>query len=90
MSCTRQLNSRDLKDRPADVTRSTVQKAVIVITDNPTLFFGHLRQQLSAVTAAWFAQKYVCRPCIRLLLTLVGTLRTLISYGYAHSRSPMQ
>ncbi|KAG9971803.1 hypothetical protein KCU78_g23490, partial [Aureobasidium melanogenum] len=30
ISCTRQLDSRELLNRPADVTRSTVQKAVVV------------------------------------------------------------
>lgn len=58
ISCTRQLDSSELIDRPADVTRSTVQKAVVVIASNPTFFFGHLKQQLSAVTTAWFAQRY--------------------------------
>ena len=46
-----------LIDRPADVTRSTVQKAVVVITDEPQ-HFGQLREKLSAVTVAWFAQRY--------------------------------
>lgn len=64
ISCTRQLDSRELIDRPADVTRSTVQKAVVVIADNPAVFFGHLKQQLSAVTQAWFAQRYCCSNCI--------------------------
>ncbi|KAH8155314.1 uncharacterized protein LAJ45_00324 [Morchella importuna] len=57
ISCTRQLDSNELIDRPADVTRSTVQKAVVVIANSPTFFFGHLKQQLSAVTTAWFAQR---------------------------------
>jgi len=57
ISCTRQLDSRELIDRPAEVTRSTVQKAVVVIAESPTVFFGHMKQQLSAVTQAWFAQK---------------------------------
>lgn len=57
ISCTRQLDSRELIERPAEVTRSTVQKAVVVIADNPTIFFGSVKQQLSAVTQAWFAQK---------------------------------
>jgi hypothetical protein len=57
ISCTRQLDSRELIERPPDVTRSTVQKAVVVIADSPTVFFGHLKQQLSAVTQAWFAQR---------------------------------
>ena len=57
ISCTRQLDSRELIDRPADVTRSTVQKAVVVVADSPTIFLGSVKQQLGAVTQAWFAQK---------------------------------
>jgi hypothetical protein len=45
-----------LIDRPADVTRSTVQKAVVVISDRPQCF-GAIKAQLGVVTAAWFAQK---------------------------------
>lgn len=56
ISCTRQLDSSQLINRPADVTRSTVQKAVVVIADSPQ-FFGMLRQRLSIVTQAWFAQR---------------------------------
>ncbi|KAM0246802.1 hypothetical protein ACHAQJ_010094 [Trichoderma viride] len=56
ISCTRQLDSSQLINRPADVTRSTVQKAVVVIADSPQ-FFGMLRQRLSVVTQAWFAQR---------------------------------
>ena len=44
-------------NRPADVTRSTVQKAVVVIADGPQSF-GHVREKLSMVTGAWFAQRY--------------------------------
>ncbi|EKD18707.1 transporter Avl9 [Drepanopeziza brunnea f. sp. 'multigermtubi' MB_m1] len=56
ISCTRQLDSSSLLNRPADVTRSTVQKAVVVIADTPQ-FFGMLRERLSVVTTAWFAQR---------------------------------
>ena len=38
------------------MTRSTVQKAVVVIADSPHLF-GMLRERLSIVTQAWFAQR---------------------------------
>ncbi len=40
----------------SDVTRSTVQKAVVVIADTPQ-FFGMQRSGLSVVTSAWFAQR---------------------------------
>ena len=56
ISCTRQMDANELLRRPADVTRSTVQKAVVVIADSPQQF-GHLREKLSMVTGAWFAQK---------------------------------
>ncbi|OCL14171.1 cytoplasm protein [Glonium stellatum] len=56
ISCTRQLDANELINRPADVTRSTVQKAVVVISDSPH-HFGQLREKLSIVTTAWFAQR---------------------------------
>ena len=56
ISCTRQLDASQLLVRPADVTRSTVQKAIVVISDSPH-HFGTLRERLSVVTKAWFAQR---------------------------------
>jgi hypothetical protein len=56
ISCTRQMDASQLLNRPSDVTRSTVQKAVVVIADSPQ-FFGMLRERLSVVTQAWFAQR---------------------------------
>jgi hypothetical protein len=50
------MDASQLLNRPADVTRSTVQKAVVVIADSPQ-FFGMLRERLGVVTKAWFAQK---------------------------------
>ncbi|KAI1264221.1 hypothetical protein F5Y18DRAFT_88316 [Xylariaceae sp. FL1019] len=56
ISCTRQMDASKLLVRPPDVTRSTVQKAVVVIADSPQSF-GMLRERLSIVTDAWFAQR---------------------------------
>ncbi|KAI1736735.1 hypothetical protein F4680DRAFT_430819 [Xylaria scruposa] len=56
ISCTRQMDAAQLLVRPPDVTRSTVQKAVVVIADTPQ-FFGMLRERLSIVTSAWFMQR---------------------------------
>lgn len=50
------MDASSLLNRPADVTRSTVQKAVVVVADSPQ-YFGMLRERLSVVTSAWFAQK---------------------------------
>jgi hypothetical protein len=58
IACTRQLDASTLINRPAEVTRSTVQKAIVVISNSPQ-YFGQLREKLSIVTKAWFAQKYV-------------------------------
>lgn len=60
ISCTRQMDANTLINRPADVTRSTVQKAVVVIADSPASF-GHVREKLSMVTNAWFAQRWGLR-----------------------------
>ncbi|KAI9691971.1 MAG: late secretory pathway protein avl9 [Bogoriella megaspora] len=56
ISCTRQIDANELIDRPPEVTRSTVQKAVVVIAESPE-GFGMLRERLSVVTKAWFAQR---------------------------------
>ena len=58
MSCTRQLDAKELFNRPEDVTRSTVQKSVVVVARSPHLFAAW-REKLSLVTRAWFMQKYV-------------------------------
>lgn len=56
ISCTRQIRADKLKRRSADVTRSTVQKAVVVVSPTARRM-GELRERLGAVTAAWFAQE---------------------------------
>ena len=56
ISCTRQLDASTLIERSPEVTRSTVQKAVVVIADTP-VYFGGLKEKLGMVTRAWFAQR---------------------------------
>ena len=56
ISCTRQIRSERLKRKSVDVTRSTVQKAVVVVSGTAR-GMGELRERLGAVTAAWFAQE---------------------------------
>ncbi|WVQ94946.1 hypothetical protein IAU59_002036 [Kwoniella sp. CBS 9459] len=55
ISCNRQLASSELMRRPSDVTRSMVQKAIVVIASQPV--FGPIRDRLGIVTRAYFAQK---------------------------------
>lgn len=57
ISCSRQMDANQLINRPSDVTRSTVQKAVVVVADTAQ-YFGQLREKLSIVTKAWFAQRW--------------------------------
>jgi len=56
ISCCRSIAAAELKWKGEEVTRSAVQKAVVVITDRPQSF-GALREKLAVVTRAWFAQR---------------------------------
>lgn len=58
LACTRQIRADKLKVKSADVTRSFVQKAVVVIVNKPGVL-GQLRERLAAITTAWFAQEWV-------------------------------
>lgn len=55
ISCNRQIASDSLTVRGAEVTRSTVQKAVVVLARDPV--FGPIKEKLGIVTQALFAQK---------------------------------
>ncbi|KAI8141594.1 transport protein Avl9-domain-containing protein [Fennellomyces sp. T-0311] len=55
ISCNRQIAAKDLLVKTPDVTRSIVQKAVVILARQP--IFGPLRQKLAVITSAWFNQK---------------------------------
>ncbi|KAI0754757.1 transport protein Avl9-domain-containing protein [Daedaleopsis nitida] len=55
ISCNRQIRSADLLVKSADVTRSTVQKAVVVLASKPV--FGPIRDRLGVITKALFSQR---------------------------------
>ncbi|GAA95821.1 hypothetical protein E5Q_02478 [Mixia osmundae IAM 14324] len=55
ISCNRQLPASQLLNRDASVTRSTVQKAVVVLASMPV--FGPIRDKLGVITRAYFAQR---------------------------------
>ncbi|KAJ1561881.1 late secretory pathway protein avl9, partial [Nowakowskiella sp. JEL0078] len=55
LACFRQMDSNDLINKPKEVTRSSVQKAVVVLARHPIL--GSLRTKLGLVTHAFFQQK---------------------------------
>lgn len=53
--CNRQIRTKDLLVKDEEVTRSTVQKAVVVLASKP--LFGPIRDRLGVVTRALFAQR---------------------------------
>ncbi|KAJ7741325.1 transport protein Avl9-domain-containing protein [Mycena metata] len=55
ISCNQQIAASALLVRMPDVTRSTVQKAVVVLASKP--IFGPIRDKLGVVTTALFNQK---------------------------------
>ncbi|KAJ3248425.1 late secretory pathway protein avl9 [Chytriomyces hyalinus] len=55
VSCFSQINASELTTKGDDVTRSMVQKAVVVLTSEP--IFGPLVQKLGLVTNSFFAQR---------------------------------
>lgn len=54
-SCNRQIATSSLLSKEADVTRSTVQKAIVVLASKP--LFGLIRDKLGVVTRAFFNQR---------------------------------
>lgn len=55
ISCSKQIQSEDLINKTEDVTRSTVQKACVVIATDPIL--GHIKEKLGMVTNVFFEQR---------------------------------
>ncbi|KAL5524377.1 hypothetical protein ACEPAF_9517 [Sanghuangporus sanghuang] len=55
ISCNRQIRTSDLLVKDEDVTRSTVQKAVVILASKPV--FGAIRDRLGVVTQALFSQR---------------------------------
>ena len=56
ISCNRQIKTSELLVKEEDMTRSTVQKAVVVLASKP--LFGPIRDKLGVVTQALFSQRY--------------------------------
>ncbi|CAG5133981.1 unnamed protein product [Candidula unifasciata] len=55
VSCYRQMDAKDLINRTADVTRSTVQKSVCVLSRLP--LFGLIKAKLELITHAYFDER---------------------------------
>ncbi|GAA5991714.1 hypothetical protein JCM10908_001104 [Rhodotorula pacifica] len=55
ISCNRQIPANQLLRKGKEVTRSTVQKAIVILASKPV--FGALRDKLGVVTRSFFAQR---------------------------------
>lgn len=72
ISCNRQIASSSLLVKDPDVTRSTVQKAVVILASEPV--FGPIRDKLGVVTRALFEQRDFSETNI--LIDFVASLET--------------
>ncbi|WFD35802.1 hypothetical protein MCUN1_002669 [Malassezia cuniculi] len=75
ISCNRQITSDELINKGAHVTRSTVQKAVVVLATKAV--FGAVRAKLGIVTRAFFAQRDL--ENLSLLEDFYDTLETSVA-----------
>ncbi|GAA5992444.1 hypothetical protein JCM5350_001593 [Sporobolomyces pararoseus] len=55
ISCNRQIQATELLNKGSEITRSTVQKAIVVLASKP--IFGSLRDKLGVITRSFFAQR---------------------------------
>ncbi|GAA5940705.1 uncharacterized protein JCM15063_006334 [Sporobolomyces koalae] len=55
ISCNRQIMAHELLNKGKEVTRSTVQKSIVVLASKP--IFGPLRDKLGVITRSFFAQR---------------------------------
>lgn len=55
ISCSRQIKTEELANKEEDMTRSTVQKAIVVVARRP--IFGQIKDKLSIITNAFFLQR---------------------------------
>jgi len=59
VSCFKQIDSKELKNKMDDVTRSTVQKSVCVLSYLP--LYGYLKEKIQVATRVYFNEKDFAR-----------------------------
>ncbi|CUS25131.1 LAQU0S28e00166g1_1 [Lachancea quebecensis] len=74
ISCSRQIKTEDLITKSDDITRSTVQKAIVVVARRP--IFGQIKDKLSIITNAFFLQRDFSNKSI------IGTLHENLTAMY--------
>ncbi|XP_032233890.1 late secretory pathway protein AVL9 homolog isoform X2 [Nematostella vectensis] len=75
VSCYRQMDSKDLKNKCDDVTRTTVQKAVCVLSQMPV--YGYIQAKLEVATKVYFEEKDFSR--VGILKELYNSLNNSLS-----------
>jgi Transport protein Avl9 len=78
LACFRQIDAKDLLHTTTDVTRTKVQKSVVVLASAPVL--GSVRSKLGMVTQAFFAQRDFSK--VDILNTLYENLNRSIRPGF--------
>ncbi|KAI0297759.1 transport protein Avl9-domain-containing protein [Russula brevipes] len=79
ISCNRQIATSSLLVKETEMTRSTVQKAVVVLASRPV--FGPIRDRLGVVTLALFEQKDFTNTqlLVQFYESLQGSLRSQLT-----------
>ncbi|CCE62250.1 hypothetical protein TPHA_0C00940 [Tetrapisispora phaffii CBS 4417] len=77
ISCSQQLKSNELINKDEDVVRSTVQKAIVVISYQP--IYGQIKDKLSIVTNVFFSQKNFHDR--KIIDSLLDNLKLLFDYN---------
>ncbi|SCU87095.1 LAFA_0E04676g1_1 [Lachancea sp. 'fantastica'] len=85
ISCSRQIRTEELLSKDSDVTRSTVQKAIVVVARKP--IFGQIKDKLSIVTNAFFLQRDFTNKAI--LDTLYSNLSSMYNMSAVTDESHM-
>ncbi|KAF8524972.1 transport protein Avl9-domain-containing protein [Gautieria morchelliformis] len=88
ISCNRQIASSELLSKGDDVTRSMVQKAVVILAAKPV--FGAVRDKLGVVTNAFFNQRrelvHKFRHRTLILLKALILQKKIMFYGHPVER----
>lgn len=77
VSCFKQIDSKELKIKTDDITRSTVQKSVCVLSCLP--LYGYLKEKIQVATRVYFDEKDFART--EILEELYKSLNVPISAG---------
>ena len=86
LACFRQIPTDELLNKTADMTRTTVQKSIVILSNEPIL--GSVRSKLGLVTRAFFEQKdFSQTEILNVSMLWSGTVQEDWSEMYSYSFS---